>query len=182
MIRVLLIQFLAVSIVLSALVYAPAMLRRHRQGMQIAWIRHSILYLFLVYFLYLSIVTVLFGINFHPEQHSFNLRPFLLEGGLLPGNEGLLRDQFIVNTLMFFPMGFLSPIVMKQMRSFGSTFIFVLLAAATKEILQYFTGRSADVDDFIINLAGGCIGYAAFALFGRFCCGRRWWGRMMGDA
>ena len=32
------------------------------------------------------------------------------------------------------------------------------------ETLQYFTGRSADIDDVLLNLLGGMLGYGLFAL------------------
>ncbi|MCI9079450.1 MAG: VanZ family protein [Lachnospiraceae bacterium] len=35
----------------------------------------------------------------------------------------------------------------------------------TIEFVQYFTGRSSDIDDIMLNTLGGVSGYLVFALF-----------------
>ena len=47
------------------------------------------------------------------------------------------------------------------------------------ETLQYFLGRSADIDDVIMNTLGGVIGYGAFRLANRAFRGQAWWKQML---
>ena len=78
-------------------------------------------------------------------------------------------------------LGFLLPAVCRRMRVWWKTAAAVALAMLAVETIQYFIGRSADIDDLIMNTAGGLIGYGLFALANRCLSCRRWWRRAIGD-
>ena len=67
------------------------------------------------------------------------------------------------NVLIFAPLGFLPPLLWRRWRHRTA----LLLSAGTScliEFLQLFLGRSVDVDDLILNVAGGFAGYLLFCL------------------
>lgn len=70
--------------------------------------------------------------------------------------------QVAINVIMFAPFGFLLPLAFSRLQSLKKTFVISLISAISIEVLQYFYGRSADVDDVIMNVIGACIGYILF--------------------
>ena len=77
--------------------------------------------------------------------------------------------------LMFVPLGFLLPVVFKNFRSTFKTTLLVFLFSFSIEVIQYFIGRSADIDDLILNTLGGIIGYGIFILFNKCLQRKNWW-------
>lgn len=59
------------------------------------------------------------------------------------------------------------PIVFKRFTSFKKTFQFVFLFSFFIEFTQYFIGRSADIDDLILNTLGGVIGFMTYDIIVR---------------
>ncbi|MBR5391159.1 MAG: VanZ family protein [Clostridia bacterium] len=72
------------------------------------------------------------------------------------------------NVGIFLPMGLLPPLLWERWRRLWKTALLCLLASCGIEFLQLFLSRSVDVDDVILNLLGGLLGYLLFAL-GRAC-------------
>lgn len=69
------------------------------------------------------------------------------------------------NVLAFLPMGFLLPLTFKKMRYFRKVLLVSFLATLTIETGQYLLiVGSCDIDDVILNLAGGVIGFISFKL------------------
>ena len=60
---------------------------------------------------------------------------------------------------LFIPLGFLLPFVAERYNHFKNVFVFSLTLSCFIEFLQFFIGRSTDVDDIILNMLGSCIGY-----------------------
>ncbi len=70
------------------------------------------------------------------------------------------------NIVMFVPLGFLLPLLVRKLRSAGSLICRVAIISAAIEILQLPTRvRATDVDDIILNVIGAVLGYAVFRLF-----------------
>lgn len=90
-------------------------------------------------------------------------------------------EQLLMNVVMFVPYSLLLPLVFPGLRHFPKTALAVLATTVSIETFQFFIGRSADIDDVIMNLAGGLLGYAIFALLNRYLAPRPWWRRMMGN-
>ena len=87
--------------------------------------------------------------------------------------------QLLLNIVMFIPLGFLLPVTAEKARKGRVTLSIVLLSTLAIETLQYFLGRSADIDDVIMNTLGGVIGYGAFRLANRAFRGQAWWKQML---
>jgi glycopeptide antibiotics resistance protein len=63
-------------------------------------------------------------------------------------------------------LGFFLPMVFPKLRLWWRTWLATLGIMIAVELLQLLTLRGVcDVDDLILNLAGGAIGYGIFALF-----------------
>ena len=71
--------------------------------------------------------------------------------------------NIIGNVCLFIPIGFLFPIVSKKV-SLKRFSIFILILILAIEVVQFYVGRSADVDDMILNSCGALLGYMIFNL------------------
>ena len=78
-----------------------------------------------------------------------------------------MPDIFLINIVgnlvMFMPWGFGGVLLWKKNRSVGRVLFLCFLLTALIETGQLFIGRSVDVDDLILNFAGGCAGAALCA-------------------
>lgn len=74
------------------------------------------------------------------------------------------KTEAILNILgnfcLFFPIGFLLPLAFKRFRRFWKTFLLGFGMIVAIEGIQYVIGRTADIDDLIVNLFGIVCGYA----------------------
>ena len=74
-------------------------------------------------------------------------------------------EKFIINILgnimLFIPYGFLSSYLLKN-KKFSVITILTIVVSLTIETVQYYIGRVFDIDDIILNLLGGIIGFLIF--------------------
>lgn len=75
--------------------------------------------------------------------------------------------QTIANVLMFIPLGFIFPVAFKRARKFWKTTACMILFSFFIGFVQYFIGRSADIDDLMLNTLGGILGYLVFLAFSK---------------
>jgi glycopeptide antibiotics resistance protein len=54
-------------------------------------------------------------------------------------------------------------------------YAYCILTTFGIEFLQYFMGRSADIDDVITNFLGGLIGYILFLAFNKLLKNTNFW-------
>lgn len=90
---------------------------------------------------------------------GINLVPFRTMGSFFQRFSGdIFRVNIVGNIVMFVPWGFGLPLLWKRRQRVRS----VLLSSAALpfciESCQLFIGRSVDIDDLILNFAGGCLG------------------------
>ena len=144
-------------------------------------LRHLIIYTFLVYCCIVVFATLLLGgLNFQPGYYLLNLRPFVWVSETYVMGWSRMVEQLILNVLMFVPLGFLAPMVFRTLRRLWKTAVFSLCCTVFIETVQYFTGRSADIDDVIMNLLGGILGFLAFALLNCFFREKPFWQKILG--
>jgi len=79
-------------------------------------------------------------------------------------NDFIIYENLFGNVLIFLPIGFAMPLLWKHWQRFYRIFLFGLLAPVAIEIIQLFTGRSADIDDVILNCLGVLVGYLSFQI------------------
>ncbi len=72
--------------------------------------------------------------------------------------------NFWGNILLFSPIGFFVPYLWNRFDSFIKILMIGLGVTFFIETVQYFIGRSTDVDDIILNTCGVLIGYGVFKL------------------
>ena len=86
--------------------------------------------------------------------------------GDLPVNPGdvvmMSFANLVGNVLLLTPMGFLLPLLYDRMRSWNKTLLLGVTFSLTLEMVQYFLGRTADIDDVLLNSLGILLGYAAW--------------------
>ena len=130
--------------------------------------------------LYLTVFFFYPNISFHPEAYHLNLVPFIWVTECYTAGPRIMAAQLLLNIAMFLPLGLLLPIAAHRLRSLPATALTVLLATGSIETFQYFIGRSADVDDVIMNFLGGLLGYLCFRLLDRSLGTTCWWQEALG--
>lgn len=69
----------------------------------------------------------------------------------------------LLNFALFFPFGFLLPLIFRSCKRNGKRVVAICgLASLTIELLQLFGGRYAEVEDLLMNTLGGFSGYIIF--------------------
>lgn len=93
--------------------------------------------------------------NFTPFK---TIRMYIRYYGRLNSFENLFG-----NILIFIPFGYLLPTTFQNHRNFFIFFTSTFLFVTCIEVFQLFSAFGAfDVDDFILNCFGSCIGYALY--------------------
>ncbi|WAO20414.1 VanZ family protein [Paenilisteria newyorkensis] len=135
----------------------------------------EIIRLALVVYLVMLIIVTLFPINIIIGEYEQRYRDIVVNlnplefFGLLQANLQIIIRNLGGNLFMMIPYAILLAFNFKAMRKFRNLFITVLLTSITIEILQYIwqvtalnVWRATDINDVILNVAGGVIGYALY--------------------
>lgn len=167
----------------SLVLYLPYPIMLWVEKRRLPLVRHASLYLLActaAMVLYATIFWYGFSLDFSVDYHMLNLIPlsWLFE----PYTMGVPRmlEQLALNIVMFVPLGLLLPVALPSLRRFRRTAAVCLAITLAIETLQYFTGRSADIDDVLLNLLGGMLGYALFALLRARLSERPWFSAALG--
>lgn len=164
---------LPLSAIIAAFIYLPFYFYQRKNNVD--WLRHAICYTFIGACVLISFATLFLGVRFNLNYGKLNLRPFIWLTEVYDMGFRPMIEQLILNIFMFIPLGILLPIVFKSLRSFWKTVVCSLGITFFIEFIQYFTGRSADIDDLIMNLLGGIIGYGMYWLINHFTEDTLWW-------
>lgn len=112
-----------------------------------------LLLLFITYILFLfELVT-----SRDVYMNGTNLVPFREMFRYPVGSENFNR-QVIGNILLFMPFGFFATYYTK-IKKISSISFMSILVSLTIEVVQKYIGRSFDVDDIILNVVGGILGF-----------------------
>lgn len=133
-------------------------------------------------FLEWIIICLLDGREIFAIERSLNLIPFnfITETWLMSARKQI--TQIIANIIMFLPMGFIFPIAFAKIRKLWSTTICMMLFSFLIEFIQYFIGRSADIDDLMLNTLGGILGYGIFYVCSILFKDKKIWKKINGTA
>ncbi|MFU7591694.1 VanZ family protein, partial [Priestia sp. RMT2NF4] len=63
------------------------------------------------------------------------------------------------NVMLFLPLGFFVAFIWRKYHSIKKIIILGLSVTCLVEFIQYFIGRSSDIDDVLLNTFGTVIGY-----------------------
>jgi glycopeptide antibiotics resistance protein len=166
-----------ITAVVSFLVYLPAYFYNKSKYGKRPVIRHLAIYGFIGVILSIIYVTLFIGgtINFHPPYHFLNLIPFIWVKETYAMGFAKMIEQLFMNAVMLIPLGFILPVVFTSVRKWWKTALCVMLFILGIETFQYFIGRSADIDDLIMNTLGGVMGYLIYFLMNILLNHKRWW-------
>lgn len=119
----------------------------------------EIIYLgFMIYMMFLFRIVTFQDVNFSP----FNLVPFKEMFRYEFGSK-LFFKNVIGNMLMFVPYGFFMAYILKENKPWAPLLL-SFVASFTIEITQYRIGRVFDIDDIMLNLVGGFLGYIVYLI------------------
>lgn len=124
--------------------------------------------LFAAYVLFLAYLTF-FSQYYGREivQRSINIIPLrtIIEFLTSGYSTRSIITNIVGNIVAFMPMGFLLPIVFKKHSTFFKLSGTILFATILIEVAQNILGVGAsDIDDIILNVLGGLIGYLIYRL------------------
>jgi len=98
-------------------------------------------------------------------QHHANFTPFKTIGYYMFGHANTIISVANVagNILLFIPLGFFVPLLRHRSTSAGRVGALAFGTSLLLELIQLLTGLGGfDVDDLILNVLGGLIGWLAF--------------------
>ncbi|MCE5204382.1 MAG: VanZ family protein [Actinomycetia bacterium] len=108
--------------------------------------------------------------NMFQCHRSYNLIPMRTVWAYLFTQNDRVNDwgsvallNLSANIGLFIPLGVLAPMLGRRLRRLRSTVLLGLAISFAIEAGQYLIGRSADVDDLILNVFGVVIGYGIWA-------------------
>lgn len=140
-----------------------------------------ILYIF--FLLYLTVFKRLFfgttigmffesyRLNTSSLDYNLNLVPFRTIYGYLahPPSKTVALTNLLGNVLAFMPLGFLVPLVFKKIYTIRWILIVSIGSSFVIELIQLILGvGSLDVDDVLLNLLGGLLGFFVYKGFKEF--------------
>lgn len=178
-----LIIVLPIIAIISLLIYLPIYLINRKKHGKRSLILHLVIYAFIgviLSVLYATIFSYGFDLTWNPEYHFLNLVPFIWVKETYSMGINKMIEQLLMNIIMIVPLGFIVPVVFKSLRKWWKTGISVAVFITCIETIQYFIGRSADVDDLIMNTFGGLIGYVIFFAFSMCFYNKAWWQNALG--
>lgn len=80
----------------------------------------------------------------------------------------LFFRNIVGNVLMFIPYGFFASFYVELKKPLKA-FILIFVASLSIEITQLAIGRVFDVDDILLNVIGGMLGFTIYYILGKIC-------------
>lgn len=131
-----------------------------------------LLILYIAVLIYVCFLSEDYGRDVVTSYYRYNLVPFKEITRFyiyrnVVGFRAFLANLF-GNVLAFMPFGFFMPILRPKLRKWYCMFGMTFLLSLTIEIIQLLTRvGSFDVDDLILNTAGGITGYLLFYIMNK---------------
>lgn len=152
--------YLPVCIFIPCIIYQVFMYKSHRWNKGRTW--HLIWSHIFILYLYMALDAAggggLWDIGYYDSVirvEEINLIPFQSEGAM----------TYILNIIMFMPLGFLLPLLWEQYEknarviAAGAGFSFLI------EVGQLFNRRKTDIDDLLMNVIGTILGFIICYVF-----------------
>ncbi len=175
------VKILPVIVLFSLVLYLPVYFLNNKKYGAKPFLRHLSIYALIGILLSVLYTTILLywpDITFNSEYH-LNLMPFVWASETYSMGFNRMIGQLLLNIVMTIPLGFILPVVFKNLRKWWETVICVMVIFLCVETFQYFTGRSADVDDIIMNTIGGIVGFVIFALLNQYLHSKIFWQKIV---
>ena len=112
---------------------------------------------------FITYLLVLFQLVTSQDIQAYNSTNFMPFREILRydfGTTGFYK-QVIGNILLFIPFGYFASCYCR-IKNLGTITLVSMLSSLVIEVTQHFIGRSFDVDDIILNVVGGIIGFLLY--------------------
>ena len=86
---------------------------------------------------------------------------------LIPFSNKIDTIGYLLNVVLFVPLGFFIPLVWKQMGKLSNSLLAGAAFSILIELSQLLSYRGTDIDDLITNTLGAVIGYIMYKLWAR---------------
>lgn len=144
-----------------SIIYQVVVMKSKNHNKKISKKHFVWVYIFLIY-LFLCLTTAGIGSIWEIGRYESIIR--IEEINFIPfSSEGMMT--YILNIIMFMPLGFLLPLVWKNMRKLKPVVVTGLVYSFSIEICQLFNRRNTDVDDLLMNVIGSIIGFFIYKSF-----------------
>lgn len=91
---------------------------------------------------------------------------------LVPFSNKIHVLGYLLNVVMFLPLGFLVPLIWKGIGKFSHILITGADFSLLIELSQLFSYRGTDVDDLILNTLGAAVGFLLYKIWDKITNGR----------
>lgn len=126
--------------------------------------KHLVWTFIFVFYLYLCLDAAGIGTVWQIGRYEPIIR--IDEINFIPfSSDGMMT--YLLNILMFMPLGFLLPLRWKNMRKSSSVFWTSLAFSFSIEFCQLFNIRVTDIDDLMMNTLGGMLGFLIWKMFAK---------------
>lgn len=132
---------------------------------EIVFYKEILMLFFMIYILCLFQIVTFEDSSLLEYDGHFNLIPFREIMRYSFGSR-LFFKNVIGNLVLFMPYGFFASYLTKMDNKFYA-FSLITFASITIETTQLAIGRIFDIDDIILNIIGGMIGYGIYALLNK---------------
>ena len=146
---------LIITVIVSSLRIAYLLKNNHKFCLH----RELLSLVFIVYILCLYHVVTFQDVNYGAN----NFIPFKEIFRYSIGSTKFIKN-IVGNIMLFIPFGFFSSYYLKNKKMLTPV-ILTLVTSLTIEVVQYYIGRVFDIDDIILNVLGGIIGFLLFIGF-----------------
>ncbi len=129
---------------------------------------HFVLYKELLMLSFIIYILCLFQVVTFRDDTTWSTNNFIPFREILRYNMGsrLFFKNVLGNTIMFLPYGFFISYYLKNEKPYLTIFL-TIIASVSIEVVQMVIGRVFDVDDIILNVLGGSLGYGIYYLLNR---------------
>lgn len=142
-----------IAVVIAVSLRLAYLLKGHKK---IILYKELLMLIFIIYALCLFHVVTYQDVNFGTN----NFIPFKEIFRYDLGTHKFIKN-IIGNIIMFIPFGFFASYFLKS-KKIGIPLILTIILTTTIETVQYYIGRVFDIDDIILNIVGGILGYLLF--------------------
>ena len=157
-IRAILLEMWPTILLISVILISMRVFYIIKNKEQVTFYKELMIYLFIIYILCLFYV-----VTFHDVSWSeSNFTPFKEILRYSIGSK-LFFKNVIGNMVLFVPFGFFVSYFLKLEKIYSITF-FTVITSVTIEFTQLLIGRVFDIDDLLLNLIGGIIGFGIYRL------------------
>lgn len=142
-----------IAVVIAVSLRLAYLLKGHKK---IILYKELLMLIFIIYALCLFHVVTYQDVNFGTN----NFIPFKEIFRYDLGTPKFIKN-IIGNIIMFVPFGFFASYFLKS-KKISIPLILTIILTTTIETVQYYIGRVFDIDDIILNIVGGILGYLLF--------------------